>query len=75
MSAEQHTQSVARFEQLKQQARRAIDSAQLSQIVRDLTSTTERVDKLPADLVGLRRRGYAFAAYLEALGALIGGKS
>ncbi len=65
MSTEQANPTIARFEQLKQQASRAVDSAQLSQIVRDLATTSDNVAKLPADVATLRRRGYAFASYLE----------
>lgn len=65
MSSEQQSLTTARFERLKDQAGRAIDSAQLPYIVRELASTSENVTRLPDSVATLRRRGYVFASYLE----------
>ncbi len=65
MSANPPPPSAARFDQLRQQAGRAVDTARLSQTVRDLAGTSDRVAQLPADVADLRRRGYVFASYLE----------
>jgi hypothetical protein len=65
MSSEQQSQTTDRFARLKEQASRAIDSAQLPTIVREIASTSENVTKLPDSIATLRRRGYVFASYLE----------
>lgn len=64
MSTEQN-EVVSQFNRLKSSARRAVDDAGLTQISRDLSSTSDAVQRLPEDVAAIRRRGYAFAAYLE----------
>lgn len=65
MSTDPNAALATTFQSLKSRAERVSTSAQLTQLVRDLATTTDRVDRLPEDIATLRRRGYAFAAYLE----------
>jgi len=58
-------QSQSRYVSLKQRGRQLMADTELKDLTRDLTDITNAVDKLDNELARLRKRGYAFAAYLE----------
>src|SRR4051794_27952035 len=65
MTTQDPNASVAAHEQLQREWKDLFEKISLPDISHTVTDTSEKLQKLPEQIVRIRQRGYVFASYLE----------